>query len=454
MLFAVEPQPEPSTASLFQATKRLPIILVLAVFAAALFRLVAVVNRYSVNMIFWDQWDFYTPLFNHASLWQIFTWEHAPIREGVGLVLDKFVLDATRWNTHAEALFMVGILVLAAIAALALKQKLYSCVSYSDVVIPCLFLTFAQLEILVGEENPSYSVFPELLIVLYCLAWTISKPILRYSSVLLLNFLLIYTGFGFFMGLVTIGILLLDLRREFRASGSLRLPAAAFVIAIASQASFFYRYQWSTEITCPLFGAHLWQYPWFMALMMSYFFGVRSAVAASILGGALALIAVVVLSWHLWRMWLGKQWSPVDLTVVILLAYTLLFQANTSLGRVCLGMPWAAQFSRYMGLLVPAFLAIYLHVLTWCANRVRTVALIVFVLALIPSTLQNPAGYSPQTVRDGKTAWRACILQVGQIDYCDRTTSFPAYPFPRKTHLLEKLQFLQKNRLNLYSGDR
>lgn len=469
MLFGVGTPAEPSTSLLSgsrqsesslsqshqsQFSGRLPIVLVLVVFAATLFRLIAVVNRYSVNMIFWDQWDFYTPLFNRASLWRIFTWEHAPIREGIGLVLDKFVLDATRWNTRAEALFMVGILVLAAMAALLLKQKLYCRLGYSDVVIPCLFLTFAQLEILIGEENPSYSVFPELLLILYCLAWTISKPILRYASVLLLNFLLIFTGFGFFMGLVTIGILLLDLRREFRASGSLRLSAVALVLAIVSQASFFYRYQWSTEITCPIFGAHFWQYPWFMGLMMAYFFGLRTTVAASILGGSLALIAVAVLAWHLWRLWRDRGWSPIDVTVVILLAYTLLFQANTALGRVCLGLPWAAQFSRYMGLLVPAFLAIYLHVLTWRANRIRTAAQIVFALALVPSTLLIPAGYSPQTVHDGKAAWRACILQTGQIDYCDRTTSFPVYPFPRKTHLLEKLQFLQQNQLNLYSGER
>jgi hypothetical protein len=447
-------QTEPTTTFASQFNRRLPIILVLIVFAATLSRLVAVVNRYSVNMIFWDQWDFYTPLFNRAPLWRIFTWEHAPIREGLGLVLDKFVLDATRWNTRAEALFMVAVLFLATIAALALKQKLYGRWSYSDVVIPCLILTFAQVEILIGEENPSYSVFPELLIILYCLAWTISKPILRYGSVVILNFLLIYTGFGFFMGPVTIGILILDLRREFRTSTSLRLPTAALVVALASQASFFYHYQWSTEISCPLFRAPIWQYPWFMALMMSYFFGLRVVVVASILGSAIALTAVAILAWHFLRLWRERQWSPIDLTIVILLAYTLFFQANSALGRVCLGMPFAAQFSRYMGLLVPAFLAIYLHVLTWRRKRTQAAALILLLLALIPSTLQIPAGYSPQAVHDGKAAWQACILQVGQIDYCDRATNFPVYPFARKTNLLEKLQFLQENRFNLYSGDR
>jgi hypothetical protein len=37
-------------------------------------RMVVVVWRHSVNLPFWDQWEFYTPLFTHASLWRIFTW--------------------------------------------------------------------------------------------------------------------------------------------------------------------------------------------------------------------------------------------------------------------------------------------------------------------------------------------------------------------------------------------
>src|SRR5271170_4438418 len=126
---------------------RLPVIVVSTVFIVTVSRLMLAVWRYSVDLIFWDQWYFYTPLFNHASLWQIFTWEHAPHREGIGLVLDKFVLDTTRWNSRAEALFMVAALFAAGVFALRLKQKLFGSLDYSDVVIPCLFLTFAQLEV-------------------------------------------------------------------------------------------------------------------------------------------------------------------------------------------------------------------------------------------------------------------------------------------------------------------
>jgi hypothetical protein len=99
-------------------------------------------------------------------------------------------------------------------------------------------------------------------------------------------------------------------------------------------------------------------------------------------------------------------------------------------------------------------LAIYFHLLTWRKSTFRTILLALFVIVLIPAAVRMPNGYSPQVVSDGKQAWKTCILQTGNIDYCDHATGFPLHPNPRATQLLEKLQFLQKNRLNLYSEDR
>ncbi len=447
---------DPQTAASSRHGLRLPVIVVATVFLANTFWLALAVWRYSVNILFWDQWDFYTPLFNHASLWRIFTWQHGPHREGIGLVLDKFVLESTHWSSRAEALYMVAALIAAAAVALRLKQQLLGVLDYSDIAVPCLFLTFAQMEVLVGAENPSYSAIPELLIALYCLAWMLPRPITRYAAVLGLNFLLIYTGFGFFMGVVTIGILAFDLRRTFRTeSESPGFPAIALLLASASLASFFYRFRFEPAVPCFRFpDAHPLNYPWFIGLMMSYFLGLRVVLLASVAGGFLVLVAFAILIWHGVRLWRNREWAAADLTVVTLLGFSLLFAANAAVGRVCLGMPEAAQFSRYMGLLAPAYLAIYFHLLTWRKSAFRTALLAVFVIALIPATVRMPNGYSPQVVYDGKQAWKACILQTGNIDYCDRATGFPVYPNPRRTQLLEKLQFLQKNGLNLYSGDR
>jgi hypothetical protein len=168
-------------------------------------------------------------------------------------------------------------------------------------------------------------------------------------------------------------------------------------------------------------------------------------------GVFLVTAAFTILLWHGVRLWREREASPSNLIIVLLLSFSLLFSANAAAGRTCFGMPEAAQFSRYMGLLVPAFLAIYFHLLTLQESTVRTALLWLFVLAVIPGTVRMPNGYSPQMVKDGKLAWKRCILQTGNIEYCDHATGFQVYPDPRRTQLLEKLQFLQKNRLNLYS---
>ena len=209
----LESEADPQTVAPSHPGQRFPLIVVFTVSLAAVLHLAMAAWHYSVNILFWDQWDFYTPLFQNASFWRIFTWQHGPHREGIGLVLDKFVLEATRWSSRAEALFIVVVLFAAAAVALRLKQTLFGTFECSDIVVSgLLFLTFAQMEAVVGAANPSYSAVPLLLIALYCLAWLLPKAAPRYASVVGLNFLLIYAGFGFFTGIVTIAVLLFDLR--------------------------------------------------------------------------------------------------------------------------------------------------------------------------------------------------------------------------------------------------
>ena len=408
-----------------------------------------VVWRHSVNFLFWDQWDFYTPLFNHASLWQIFIWQHGPHREGIGLVLDKFLLDWTHWSTRAESLLIVAAILSAAAVAVRLKAKLFGKLDYTDFFIPCLFLTLAQIDQLIGVPNPSYSAFPELLIMLYCLAWTMRNRPARYGAILVLNFLLLYTGFGFFMGIVTLVLLALDVRRSLRVPSS-GVPLTALGLALISFASFFYHYRWMPAVSCFVFpDPHPLNYPWFISLELSLFVGVRrSLVLASVLGAGLMLVIAALLLWHGVRLWRAKCWADLDVTMVALSGFTFLFALNAAIGRVCLGMPAAGQSSRYMGLLVPAFLAMYLHLLSWRDGTKKAVALTVFALIVLPNTLKM---HRDPVEENGKRAWQACYLKVEDIDYCDRVTGYPTHWDPAATHLKEKLDYLKRNRLNLFS---
>jgi hypothetical protein len=421
-------------------------------FLALGLRMAVVVWRHSVDLLFWDQWDFYTPLFAHASLWRIFTWQHGPHREGIGLVLDKFLLDWTHWSTRAEALLIVAAILSAAAIAVRLKVRIFGKFDYTDLVIPCLFLTLAQIDQLIGVPNPSYSAFPELLIMLYCLAWTMRDGPAKYGAILVLNFLLVYTGFGFFMGIVTLGLLALDVRRPIRVpSRRAATPATALGLALISFASFFYHYRWMPAVSCFVFpDPHPLSYPWFISLELSLFIGIRrSLVLASVLGAGLMLVMATLLLWHAVRLWRTTDWAGLDVTIVALLSFTILFGLNAAIGRVCLGMPAAGQSSRYMGLLVPAFLAMYLHLLSWRDGIRKAAAIVAFAIIVLPNTLKM---HRDPIQENGKRAWQACYLKVEDIDYCDRVTGYPTHWDPAATHLKEKLDYLKRNHLNLFSS--
>jgi hypothetical protein len=434
----------------FRLPPYLRLAFVLAVFAGFTWRLIARTLESSVNIPFWDQWDFYTPLFNHASLWRIFIWQHGPHREGIGLVADKFLLEWTHWNARAESLLIVGCFCTAAVFAMYLKVKLIGPLTYSDGVIPAMFLMPAHLGAITGVANPSYSGFPELLIFLYCLAWTLRDPLLRYAAVLLLNFLLIYTGFGFFIGIATIVVLLVELRRGLKANSGLLAPVAALAIAALSFASFFWRYQNApAKLVRCVEHPHVLNYPWFVALALALFLGMRRAIVlATIVGSASALALIWVACWHASNLVNRREWSNRDLVIAILASFSLLFVIAAALGRACLGMPSAAQNYRYLGLLVPGFLAGYfqLQLIPNAGRRILAVA--IFVIAVIPPSLRN---HTDLIAENGKRAWIACLSRGGSIPHCQQSTGFTLHSDPGRTHLEEKLDYLRRNRLSFYA---
>lgn len=82
------------------------------------------IDKYSVNVLFWDQWGFYSVLFENGSLWDTFSHQHGPHRQGVGFVLARFIAELSSWDTRVES-FAIGVLVLiGALLTLGLKKKL------------------------------------------------------------------------------------------------------------------------------------------------------------------------------------------------------------------------------------------------------------------------------------------------------------------------------------------
>ena len=423
-------------------------------------RFFGLIRQYAVNVLFWDQWDFDdATVFQHHSLWEMFRWEHAPHRQGLGALLQKLIEPWIHWNGRYEAFGIGAIIFSAAVLALLLKVCLYGKISYSDVIIPLLFLTPLQYETLVVTPNPAHGPLPLLLTVLYCLCWLIRSYRWKYICVLLLNFLLIYTGFGIFIGLVTPALLALDYCANTRhlASRYQWGSAAALAISIASLASFFVHYKFNPAVDCvspapknPI------MYLRFVALMFSSAAGLKvSSLALATSVGSIALllffVGLLVTAKRLFAQ--SSDTWPRDAAIAALLVYCAVFCLNAAYGRLCLGLEGATA-SRYTPYVVLGLFGLYLQALSNHGRNLRVpLVAVLLAFAMLGARPLNPTdAWSIGYYSNGKRAWRKCYLARHDIYACEALTNFQIYPSPEATRLQEKLDFLERNHLNLYDN--
>lgn len=410
-------------------------------------------------MMYWDPWDFDdATLFQHHSLWQMFHWQHGWHRQGLAALLQLLIEPLIRWNGHKEALILGTIFFSAACLALVLKVRLHGAIDYSDVIIPLLLLTPLQYETLLFAPNPACSL-PLLLMVVYCLCWSIRTYYWKCVCVLLVNFLLIYTGFGIFIGPVTPAILALDYYANVRNAGQKypRVGAAAIATSIASLASFFVHYKFLGGVDCfspeprnPLL------YPAFVALMFANAAGLKilSMRLAIVVGSIMLLLFVMGLLITVKRLFAERAptW-PRDAAILALLAYSAVFCLNVAYARMCLGLR-AAAYSRYTPYVVLGVFGLYLYALSIRRQHIRVLVVLVLVaFAVLSARPLNPKDAGELVYQtSGKRVWRDCYLARHDIYECDALTHFRIHPNPDATHLQEKLDFLERNHLNLYDS--
>jgi hypothetical protein len=324
--------------------------------------------------------------------WKIFVLQDGPHREGLGVVLVSLLLRFTHWNSRVEAFAIGATIVAATVFAIYLKVRLFGSISLVDVIIPFMFLTLAQWEIFLGGPGPSDQAFPLLLTMAYCLAWIQKNQIWRLALVLVINFLLIFTGFGLFIGAITLLLLAADCYQNARAHDrkSAAQSFVGLVLAAASAASFFLHYVFSPAASCFHFpDGNPARYLWFMALMFARFIGIKHhLVFASIAGFAVLILLTAALITHIAVLWRKGRTEPRSLVITILIAYPLLYAFTAAVGRICFGME-ASQASRYMTLLIPAFLGGYFHLLTQPRSRLRAAFFVALFAAVISGSVQR-----------------------------------------------------------------
>lgn len=421
------------------------------------FRLFDLINRHAVNILFFDQWDFLSPLFENPTAWEMFTRQHGPHRQGLGLFVSKAVGIATDWNTRAECFTIGFILILVTLLALLLKKRLFGKLTVWDVLIPSITLSFTQIEAASMNPNPAHGALPILMVVISGLLLTLENKYIRYFGLVFITFFATYTGFGFFLGLAIPVILLICflLHRANKEKPPIIIAGIAFLLSIISFASFFIGYVFDPVAGCfQLSIAPIIDYLSFISLELTTFVGFASmyeATFAKILGFLLFLIMTGVVLSRIYRLQRDRKDESKHLVIFLFISFSLLFAANSALGRFCHGME-AAQTSRYMTLLIPGWLGLYFAAQNLSRKYIQAAANIILAVLFIILPTQSYRNFDDtmNSYSQIKKRWAACYIENESIANCDKAAGHPIYPAPEATDLKRKLDLLEEKQLNLF----
>ncbi len=424
-----------------------------------LIRWFSLINEYSINILFWDQWDFLEALFTDKGLWELFSWQHGPHRQGVGFFLTKIVADFSGWNTRVES-FMIGAVVcLAALTGVFLKLRLVGNITVLDVIIPLLYFSPLQFGLFASTPNVSHGAMPLLLITLFCLCWTIKNITLRYVLCAVINFMTIYTGFGIFIGCIVPLLFLSEIILAVRQVDTRRtmLSVFFFIVSILSMLSFFINYTFHSAAEEFVFPApDSFMYLKFILITFATYCGIRMShivlyiIATPVVIGV--MYAVIRTSSDILRSLFREENVQEIMTGQIILVpalFTLIFSLNLAIGRVCLGLG-AATASRYTPYMTPAFFSLYLFAVTRKKIPVQLIAFCTICFFITTFSIGNHNRTYAERLCQGKQKWKQAYLQTENIFLSDQASEFSIYPNPSHTSLKRKLNYLKENQLNLY----
>ncbi len=411
------------------------------------------VDLHAVNVFFWDQWDFYLPLFNNENAWAVFTRQHGPHRQGLGGLVTAQLAHLGGWNARWDAFAVSFTLFAATLLAIRLGVRCGWRAALVAIPAALLFLNLRQYEIFVGAANLSHGALPVLLLLGVCLAWFIPRPWPRALLLGSLVFLLVFTGFGLFAGLVVPALLALEAAQSLRSAERPRLYAALAGLALVALGwtLFAQNYVFAPAVDDFRFPhPRPWEYAGFSGLMLAFTTGIPGRGAPAIaLGVLLLVVSLAVALWHGLRLLRdGVAPQPARAALFTLIAFGLLFAFNTAVGRISLGYAGATA-SRYVTLLIPLCFALLLS-LRYLPRPAFAPAATLATLALAAGML-IPHRKDEDNIRwfhEGRSAWRDAYLETRDEPTANARADFKVYPAPGA--IAERLAYLETRQLNLF----
>lgn len=428
-------------------------------------RLAEFSRRYSVDVLYWDQWAFLEPFMRHSPLIDAFRWQHGPHRQGLAALVYAVILPSTSWSGMAEGFSIVVILAAACGVAVAVKVWTAGPLGWSDVSIPLAVFSLSCVEAFAGAPNLGNGPLPLLLCMLMALGLLLRQPAVRSTVVGTVGAFSVYTGFALFLAPLACALLLVASRRT-ASTRERAWPLGALGAVVLSSLSFFVGYRFEPASPCfQVPTSSLRDYVSFAGGMYARAWGLLSLqpsrfVSAKLIAGfGLFLATAGAAAWGFAVAWrAGRDRGSAVLrrrgeTVFLLCGFSAVFVVFSSVGRTCLGQE-ASLASRYTLYLVPGIVGLYLTARAWpgrpLAGRIAVAAIVA--LLLLKERLWAFEWRSGGWMAYKKSEWAACYQTSRSIAGCDAATGFPLYPPEGASGigLDRKLDYLEANRLSLF----
>jgi len=407
------------------------------------------VDTYAVDILFADQWNLYSPMFNGEGPLSAFMYQHGPHRQGLGGALSYWLAQTSGFSVIAESYMISLFLIASAVLGIGLKQRLSNQISLSDISIPLIFLNPLQIETVITSPNLSHSILPLFLCLALSHCWITRNARIRCIAAPICATLCLFTGFGVF---VYLSFLILFIADWVRMPGlshdtSQNHRIIAVFILIIPLSLFAYGYRWDPANP----DAHFPHYPLtdyliFLGHLYGRIFYLPSAFRPII--GYIALLIIFSVALYVGLKLIRKQALPIHQIAFLFFSSSLGFSVATALGRVSLGTRGGGS-SRYLTFGLLAFAAIYILIITFNSKFSKRLSA-AFAAFMIVSVCSNfPYAHDkllPKT--EGKRHWLAAYRQSKDPVTADAEASFSIYP--NSDFIASHLRYLEENRLNAF----
>lgn len=403
------------------------------------------IHNYSVNILYWDQWDRLNEILISKDYKQILLYQQNEHRIGVGLIIMRVISTFSNLNNITE-MFISGILIsLSCLLAIILKIKLSRKIEILDILIPTIFFNLYQWEnLLWGFQLVFILQIFYFFTSIYLFLFIKSK----YKNIMIIFISLIatYTSLpGLILNFVLILFYLFYFFKDYHKKKYLIPVFLLLIISI----SYFIGYKqpshldYIDNIKIPLSN-----YVKYIMIQINSFIGLRyhnifSFFLTPIIFSLFFLLTIknIIIKRNL-----------TNFIILILLLYSFIFSVLTSYGRTLLGIDQAYS-SRYATFMIPLYYGLYIFLSTYFKKNIfiffKIVLLFLFMINYLNNNLNN---YNEAYSRyKNLSNWKECYLEFKKVELCNNKINFKIYPHSNSIYFINKLKYIEKNKLNLFS---